>query len=193
MTWFVTDFADQAVVLPLAACVALVLAALGRARDACAWTLAVGATLGITLLLKVATRDCAWAIAGLGAENPSGHTAAAAVVYGGLVALVTRRRLTAIPAAAGIAALIGATRIMLGKHTGADVEVGAIVGVLGAVLLATALRPGAPVKTRIRMPLIIATAVVLLIFHGRRLAAEGMIAEGATHVWPFSQCVADAR
>jgi len=47
---FVTDFADQAVVLPLALAIGVTLAVFGWSRAALAWVVAVGAIFGLTLV-----------------------------------------------------------------------------------------------------------------------------------------------
>ena len=71
----ISDFADQAVTLPLAVGTGLLLAASGWRRGAIAWMVAIGATLGLIVLLKLRFFACE-------GGNPSGHTAAAAAVYG---------------------------------------------------------------------------------------------------------------
>ena len=86
----VTDFADQGVLLPLAAGIALLLALSGWRRGALAWTAAIGGTLALILLLKLRFFACGHFLPDSGVGNPSGHTAAAAAVYGGLVAMILR-------------------------------------------------------------------------------------------------------
>ena len=54
----VTDFGDQAVLLPLAAGIALLLALSGWRRGALAWTAAIGGTLALILLLKLRFFAC---------------------------------------------------------------------------------------------------------------------------------------
>ena len=55
---FLTDFFDQAVVLPVVAAVAAVLALLGWWRGAIGWLLAVGVTFGAVLILKLGFLAC---------------------------------------------------------------------------------------------------------------------------------------
>ena len=62
---FLTDFGDQAVILPLAATVALIFLISGWRRGALAWTVAVSATLGVVLLLKLAFLACGHLISDL--------------------------------------------------------------------------------------------------------------------------------
>src|SRR5690349_6598775 len=96
---FLSDFADLGLVLPLAVLVALTLAALGRGREALAWCLAVGGTLGSMAVLKVLTFLVVGPQAWAGLGNPSGHTASGTVVYGGLAALVAGRLALRLPIA----------------------------------------------------------------------------------------------
>lgn len=93
---FLTDFGDQAVILPLVSVVALVLWAQRRWRVAAAWLLAIPAVLGTVLVLKIACYACGWLVpalgpGGLALRSPSGHAASAAVAYGGLAALLAAR------------------------------------------------------------------------------------------------------
>ena len=100
---FLTDFADQAVVLPVAGAVLVLLLATGWRRGALAWAGCVSGVLAVMLALKLVTLACGWRVPWTGLYSPSGHTAASAVVYGGLLALLIR------PDAAGtaVAALAG--------------------------------------------------------------------------------------
>jgi len=172
-----TDFADLAVLLPLALCVAAGLAVLGWRRGALAWCAAVGATLATMLLLKLAFLGCA----ANGAVSPSGHTAAGTVVYGGLAALWLRRRLGA-PAAALVAggtaaAVIGTTRIALGLHTGAEVLLGAAAGGAGVALL---LRLAGPAPDRLYGRRLVLVALPIVVgLHGIRLPVEAHLRQAA--------------
>ncbi len=171
---FVTDFADQAVVLPLAAMVALVLGVMGWWRGLLAWAVAVAGTLGIMLALKLGAlafaADFEWPPA-----SPSGHVASACVVYGGLAVLLLRGAipmplLALIPAA--IAAAMGYSRIELHAHDVAEVIVGALVGVAGVAALAAMAGPRPRV---VGWPVLGAAACTMLAFHGMHLPAEAAI------------------
>jgi hypothetical protein len=175
-----TDLADQAVVLPLAVAVAVSLAAIGWRRGALAWTAAVAATLAAVLLLKLLVFTVGAGplrLAGLG--NPSGHTAAGAVVYGGLLALVLRTRVAAATpplllggVSGAVAALaFGVTRLTV--HSTLDVLVGAALGIAGAAALCALAGPR-PSRLRLSWPVAVAV-VVALALHGERLHAEGML------------------
>jgi membrane-associated phospholipid phosphatase len=184
---FVTDFADQAVLLPLVLMVALALAAAGWRRGAGAWILVVVTMLAVILAGKVIAYACAGTLLlDTGLKSPSGHTASAAVVYGGLCSLLApvrwRPRVLALGAAALVAFVIGMTRLALHAHTQVDVLVGAVIGIAGAVLLAH-LAGERPAGMRRVGPLAVAIGVVI-VFHGARLEAESKIQSLAHLLWP---------
>ncbi|MCW3475589.1 hypothetical protein OL599_13475, partial [Rhodovastum sp. RN2-1] len=109
---FVTDFADQAVVLPLAVAIALSLWLAGWGRGALAWCAAIAATFAAVGALKLAVFAFGAPPVLPDLRSPSGHTAAAALVYGGLAALLAaqaRWRARTLAIAALCAATIGAT------------------------------------------------------------------------------------
>jgi membrane-associated phospholipid phosphatase len=171
---FLTDFADQAVVLPLVIAVALGLLALGWRRGAVAWAVATGGTLGAMLALKLLFAACGPALGGMLMRSPSGHAASAAVVYGGLLGLALRRGVRgAAIAAAVLGAIIGATRVVLGAHTVAESALGALVGCAGASALVWL--AGEP-TARVRVVRLAALAVaVVILAHGFHLRAEASI------------------
>lgn len=128
-----TDFADQAVVLPLIAVVALMLGLLGWRRGALAWLGAVGLSFVSVLALKLVFATCGPALGLPALRSPSGHTAAAAVIAGGIAVVLGLRR-QQIAAIAGLAAmLIGTTRVALGLHTPPEVALGGALGILGVL------------------------------------------------------------
>ena len=179
---FLTDFADQAVILPLMLAVALGLALAGWRRGAAAWLAGIGATLLAVFLAKLFV--CA-ADPLPGLKSPSGHTAAAAVICGGLLALLAprgrRASLLAVAGAMAAAALIGWSRLALGVHTGADVLAGALLGVAGAALLA---RLACPRPPGLRRALPVAAALAMLLaFHGAHLHAEAGIVHVCRVFW----------
>lgn len=169
---FLTDFADQAVVLPLIATVALCLAALGWRRGALAWLLAVGVSFALVLLLKLAFVTCGPALGIPALRSPSGHTAAAAVVAGGLAALQRHRRGVVLTTAGLAATLIGVTRLVLGYHTPPEVLLGGVIGVAGA--LGFTVLAGLAPSLRLRW-LFAAVMVVAVLLHGQHLDAEPRI------------------
>lgn len=174
--WFITDFADQAVILAVALSIAISLLRVGWGSAARVWSLCCGATLGALGVAKVA-------VFALGPfrlvpllDSPSGHTASAAILWGGLglLLLPPARRLTiGLPIAAAFAALIGATRLALQVHTLPDVLAGAAIGLAGATVLALRLdEPPAPFR---RLRLVVGPLVVAALLHGQRLPAEPIL------------------
>ncbi len=177
---FVTDFADEAVMLPVFAVIAATLLLLRRFRIAFAWIGVFACMLGIMLGLKLlgyALGDLSPALARLGVVTPSGHVAAAATAYGGMLGLLAGGRrlavLRSLLAALGVAGLIGVTRVLLGEHTVGEAIVGGTVGVAGAGLFA------ALADERIgrgqRAALAGVTVAVALLFHGAHFSPETTI------------------
>ncbi len=174
---FLTDFADLGLVLPLAALVALSLAAVGWRREALAWSAAVAGTLAAMLALKLLVLALPGHL-GAGMRSPSGHTAAGTVLYAGLLALLAGRRPgaragIALLAGVAMALLFGATRLAVGRHTLPEVLVGGAVGLAGALAsawLAGPRRPGARAPGLAVVAAVALLAVVAL--HGQRLHAE---------------------
>ena len=170
---FITDFADQAVILPLAAAIGLVLLAEGWRRGAMAWALAVAGTFAVMLVLKLVFMACGDNLGTPYLHTPSGHVAAATVVAGGLAAVLLGRRASVLPRAVLVAVVIGISRIVLGAHSLEEVLLGALVGLAGTtVLLLIAGR--LPPALNVRRIAIVAVAVVVL-FHGLHLPAEAHI------------------
>lgn len=180
---FLTDFGDQAVILPVLAIVACVLLVQRRWRLAAAWMVGVAGVLGVMGVLKVADQACSWTVPILGGAgwdlvNPSGHSASAAVVWGcgaGLLAAGRGARTVAVAVLTGVAVavLVGATRVELGAHSLAEAIVGGIVGCAGALLFGMLARAG--VGRRGSAIPVAAALVVMAVMHGTHLAAEPTI------------------
>jgi hypothetical protein len=169
---FLTDFADQAVILPVAAAVAIVLAAIGWWRGALWWILAIGLTFGSMLALKLGFLACGPVFEPWTLRSPSGHTAAASVVAGGLAVLLSGRKVAVVPVALLAALAIGISRVVLGLHSVPEVVVGAAVGIAGAAVLS---RMVGPPPARRPVWALVAAAVVAVMLHGVRLPAEAAI------------------
>ncbi|MGH7044399.1 MAG: phosphatase PAP2 family protein [Acetobacteraceae bacterium] len=166
---FFTDFADQAVVLPLVLVLALVLTALGWRRGAAAWLVAGGGTLAAMLVLKLFALACGPPLL----RSPSGHAAAAGVVCGGIAVLAGLTGAAVGLAAAAGALAIGLTRVALGTHSWPEVLLGGIIGVAGALALA---RMAGPRPTGLHLRWLTAAAVVVVaLLHGLHLPAEAAI------------------
>lgn len=188
---FITDFGDQAVILPLLATVTVALFAMGWPRAAWVWALTICCVLTVVLCLKLAFAACAGAVMMTGIRSPSGHTALAAAAYGGLIGLLGRRTGPGISrfvlTAALIAILVGLSRVMLGAHTVPDVVLGGVIGTIGAVVLIRSVDPPPPSQGSTRLAA--AALGVLIVFHGTHLEAEETITRAArAYVWPLTLC-----
>ena len=191
----VTNFGDQAVVLPLAVAIAVVFALSGWRRGALAWTAAIGGTLALVLLLKLRFFACGHFSPGASFGNPSGHTAAAAAVYGALAAVIVRSirdderwaLLGAVAIGVFLAVVIGQTRLILDMHSMAEVVAGGAIGVGGAasfVLLA------GPPSHAVRIERVVATGLLAMaMLYGYRLSAEAAIKSVAASLGPFQHCI----
>lgn len=169
---FLTDFADQAVMLPLATAVALVLALSRWWRGCAAWVATVVAVLGTMAVLKYAFFACAPVLGQTGIRSPSGHTAASAAIIGGGLVLFLRGRiptalLVLLPIA--VAVLFAVTRLAVHAHTVPEVIAGGIVGLAGAAALPILAGPRPPSPV---WPAALAACVILVGLHGVRLHAE---------------------
>jgi membrane-associated phospholipid phosphatase len=170
---FLTDFADQAVILPLTFASALGISLGGWKRGAVTWLLAIFATLGVVAVAKLV-------VFMLGPPgrlplllSPSGHAASASLLYGGLAyALLPGRKWRAAGAVLGAAAglAVAAMRVALGVHTLPDVVVGLSIGLVGLALLCRALAdPPVPFH---RWGAVALSGATLVGFHGLRMPAE---------------------
>jgi membrane-associated phospholipid phosphatase len=187
--WFITNFGDQAVLLPLAIAVGLVFASSGWWRGAVAWTVAIGSTLALMLAFKLNYALCGRLAMGTFLNNPSGHTAGATAVYGGLFAILarftTRLAYWPLPCAVLIAVVIGTSRLILDMHSGPEVVAGGAAGLCGA-LAAARLAGAPPAHLRIRRVAVLAL-LVLVAFHGLHMPADAAIKRLAFYVWQPSQ------
>ncbi len=173
---FLTDFADQAVILPLVLAIAATFAMQGWRRGAAAWLVAIGVTFGVLLALKILFLGCQPVFRPFGVVSPSGHVTAATIVAGGLMTVVTRRVPLILAGAAAAAAVIALTRLLLAVHSVPEVVLGGLVGLAGAYGLARLAGPSPALR-----PLALAGVVlaVVAIFHGMRLPAEQPIRQNA--------------
>lgn len=165
----VTDIVDQAVILPLVAMIALMLALQGWRRGAIAWLAATAGTFGLVLILKLILIGCGDAMQISWLRSPSGHTASAALISGGLVARFIFSAPLTLMVATVAAIVMGYTRVALDFHSFWETVTGGVIGIAGAVALARLAGPPPPARIR---PLIVVVALVILAFHGRRLPAE---------------------
>jgi membrane-associated phospholipid phosphatase len=188
---FLTDFADQRVALPFSLVVAIAFALSGWKRGALAWTGVAAAALGCLAVMKIVFLACGWRWTNGELNSPSGHTACAALMYGGFALLMLRRQGVARHARLLIppllAALIGFSRLSLHYHSLAEVIAGGAVGVAGAFLMPVLAGPPPPFLPIRR---VLAPAVlVLVLLHGGRLQAEGLLRRFTIDgLWPPASC-----
>lgn len=178
-------------ILPLAAAVTVAMLWTGWRRGAVAWISMVAAALLTMGVLKVVFAACRHLLPWPELHSPSGHTASAAVIYGGLVTLLVHRgkhsRRIAVLAAAGFGLIFGLSRLALGVHSLIEVVVGGAVGVLAALCL-VALAGDPPPGWRLA-PVCLAGLLAAAIFHGTHLRAEYEIDRFAMRdVWPLTVC-----
>jgi membrane-associated phospholipid phosphatase len=179
---YITDFADQAVILPLVLATAVALAIQGWRRGALVWLIVVASTFVAILALKLIFLSCTPLFGPMDVRSPSGHVAAATVVAGGLAAMLSRRRASILPAAVLAAIVIGISRLVLGMHSLPEVILGAMIGLAGAAAL---LRfAGVPPRLSVR-PLVTVIVIVALVFHGLHLPAEAAIRHTALRAAQF--------
>ncbi|ATU71827.1 PA-phosphatase-like phosphoesterase [Gluconacetobacter sp. SXCC-1] len=176
MMRFITDFADQGVILPVMATGFLVMALRGWWRGAVVWTGMACLVLAGMLLLKIAGLYYAW-LAHVPIISPSGHVASACVVYGGLLLVLGQKWFARFPAlmpvpVLGLALVIGLTRLSLHAHTLFEVVTGGIVGCTGGIL--TGRQCGA-VPRLLWVYLLPCVGCIAWLFHGHHLAIEGTI------------------
>ena len=183
---FLTDFADQGVILPVTLMALFAFVIFRWWRGALAWIGVLGATFMLLLVLKVGFHACGAGTPASPVFNPSGHVASAAAVYGGLAAVVLGRDgATGLVPAVLIACLIAVTRVGLGVHTVADVVAGGVIGLAAAAALRHFAGP-LP-SSRRWQPVLLALAVAALL-HGAHLDAEGAIRDIAARLRPAVAC-----
>lgn len=176
-TKFLTDFADQAVILPLVIAIAIALMLQGWWRGALAWLVATTGTFSVMLALKLGFLACS---PSQYVRSPSGHVAAATVVAGGLAILLLRWRPSVLPLAILAAVVIGVSRVVLGMHSVPEVAMGAVVGFLGAVTLLW-LAGHVPDTLNVKYLALLAVLIVV-VMHGFHLPAEAHVRRLALEV-----------
>ncbi len=157
----------------------LLLAWVALGRRGTRWAVIAGITLAATTGFKLVC----FALTGPWPFSPSGHTASAAVVYGGLAWLLLRR--AAGPVAAACAAVlpaivIGWSRLALHAHTVPEVVVGALIGGAGLLWLMQAPVPGLA-RGRV-WSVRVAVPLVWVAFHGQSLGIEELL-RGLARTW----------
>jgi membrane-associated phospholipid phosphatase len=181
----ITNLADQAVILPLVFAVLILLIALGELRAALWWVGAIAVALGGTLAAKIVFIPCGHLLPAFAVQSPSGHVAAAAAAYSGLMMLAAQATpsSTGRTAALGLGALVivavAFSRVVLQAHTLQEALLGAAIGITAPLLL-TVPQPlfvrGKVVRCRW---LLVLPLLVIPLTLGQQVDAERWIAEVA--------------
>jgi membrane-associated phospholipid phosphatase len=131
LLWHIVDFGNVGVALPIGAILSVWLCACRRWRTAIWCAVAVLGCSATILSLKLAFFAGDLRLPGL--QNPSGHSAVSAVVYGSLAWVLSRKmpgwrgRILLVLGCVGVAA-IGMSLYVVGAHTVPDVLVGLALG-----------------------------------------------------------------
>lgn len=186
----ITDFGDLAVALPLTILILLWLLMSRSPRGATWWALAVILVMGGTAILKVLFFACP-PVPEL--RSPSGHTALATLVYGGLAVVTAadgkRREQVLISAVTALFVVgIAVSRILVHAHTKLETAFGLAIGLTALAIFARGYLSGRRAELAIRRLLCVA-AIVLVCLHGQQLRAEEFLHSLAAYLhWAMPGC-----
>jgi len=172
-----TNFGDTAVLLPLSLVFFIWLLATHRAGTGLIWLAIVFACNFIISALKLYFLSCP---VGDMLRSPSGHTGFGILVYGSIIlalAKAVRRRWlrhVVVALGAGLVAVIAMSRLILGNHSPIEIVIGAVIGGGFLAVFAALYKPGAG-RPRHVFVLAAVTLLVVLIFHGEQVKAEGFL------------------
>lgn len=180
---FITDFGDQAIVLPVVTLILVSLCIQAQWRAAYSWVVTCGFALGSVGVAKALLYACGWRLPSasaswLSVQSPSGHTVSTALIVGGTCALFSGRsgwlafRVSGV-AAAIAASLIALTRLYLGAHSMAEVSIGLLVGVLAIGLFV--LLAGVDLRRKQSPLVLIGVFAIAAALHGNRAPAEQLV------------------
>lgn len=174
----VTDLGDSAFLIPASILLFIYLLYLDTPRTALIWAEAVAICILLTAAVKIGFRTCALASPPWYVRTPSGHTSFGTTFYlcSALMLASGRRwqtRLALLAAGAAVAALIGASRVLLHDHTVPEVAIGFLVGAVAVAWFASRYRRQRQSRLPWRPAAAIAV-VMLLIIHGHHLDFEAM-------------------
>lgn len=179
--YFITSFGDQAIILPFAAAVAIMLAAAGARRTTAVWCLALGVSWAGAFVAKLIFLSCGHLLPDLDVRSPSGHTAAAVAAYGGFAALWARRsegRWTRALFIAGALVACGAialSRVLLHMHSLAEVTLGTLIGLAAPVILYRSKSTATEPHSRPTLFLLLLPLCLIFLLHGATMPIEGLI------------------
>lgn len=171
LTRFLTDLADQDVLLPVEALVFVALLSLRLWRRAWAWAAVMAGGAALTLVLKLGLEACGPAPDRM-LYSPSGHTMAGTMVYGCLLAMLRVRTSIVVGAAVVIACVLGWSRVALGVHTITEVLLGGGLGVGMVCLFRRLAGPPSAIPVQSVRGVVVATIAVIAICHGHRSTIE---------------------
>lgn len=133
----ITDCGDLALLVPLSLTLAIVLWRYQSRAAAFVWLQSFAFCMLVTLALKVAFLTCSQ-VWGLSMVSPSGHASMSSIVYGALSIVVAlhmnRLRYLVVLLGAFLIGAIAITRVSLGAHNQAEVEIGLAVGLVSVFI-----------------------------------------------------------
>jgi membrane-associated phospholipid phosphatase len=170
-----TQLGDLAVLLPITALILLWLF-LNFPYTAVWWMIAVVLCCGSTAVLKVVFYECPPSHQ---LHSPSGHTGFSILAYGAITlmsatAIAGLRQLIMITIGAGFIFAIVASRLLLNTHSMVEVGVGLIIGSASLGIFAQSYIRRREVTVR-AWPLLLASAAIMFVLHGRELHAEQLL------------------
>lgn len=171
-----TDLGDAAVVLPLSVILFSWLFWYHSQRAVMSWAVAFGLCVAVTLLLKTYFYLCP-----VGSElvSPSGHASISTLTYGALTLVIAaeetkRPRYAAVTFGTGLIVAISGSRVLLDKHSAAEVGIGILIGILMLAWFARCY-----LRSRCRKSplgtLLVPAIIAIVIFHGRELSVESLL------------------
>ncbi|GAA4490279.1 phosphatase PAP2 family protein [Gluconacetobacter tumulicola] len=171
LTRFLTDLADQDVLLPVEALVFVALLSLRLWRLAWVWAVVMCGGAALTLVLKLGLEACGPAPDRM-LYSPSGHTMAGTMVYGCLLAMLRVRTPIVVGAAVVIACVLGWSRVALGVHTITEVLLGGGLGVAMVCLFRRLVGPPSAIPMQAVRGVAVAMIALIAICHGHRSTIE---------------------
>jgi len=175
LLWYTANLGNLRIAVPIAAILFVWLCALGRWRTALCYATAVVGCMATMFVIKLGFFTGHLRLPALGLENPSGHGAMSAVVYGSLAWVLSRevpgwrRRALVVLGCAGVGA-IAASLYVLRMHTLPDVVAGLVLGGMFAAVCVRLAARGAASAGRGPVSLVVVIAVAALGVQGLPIA-----------------------
>jgi len=189
--WFITDFGDTSVTLPMAGVVFIFLVIRNR-LCALVWLIATGNCAATIAALKILLRTCHVLLFSEAPFSPSGHMAMSTLVYGG-VTLITARNCP-LWGKAGLYLLtvllllgIGASRIALESHTIWEVAAGLMLGTGFTALFRRSL-PHIPEQNTIPWQMLLICIDIIGLMHGTKWPIEASLRSFPLNELAFLNC-----